>query len=71
MTDNESLSRLHSVNFPDDAWEELQDVARDEGRRIKRIVSASEVIRDGTVREVKRLRKRLDASPKTANVDKG
>jgi hypothetical protein len=48
---------------PDDLWEEVQAVARDESKRIDKYVTASDVMRDGALREVKRLRKRLDSRP--------
>lgn len=59
--DDEAIpSRLHSLRIPNDVWESMEDVARDEGKRIGRHVSVSEIIRDGAVREVRRLRTRLD-----------
>lgn len=53
--------RLHSLMFPDDLWETIQQVALDESKRTGRHVTASEVVRDGATREVRRLRRRLDS----------
>ncbi len=60
MKDPSLPKRLHSMEFPDALWEEVQRAARDEAKRIGRHVTASEVVRDGAVREVRRLRRRLD-----------
>ena len=60
MKDPDLPKRLRSMEFPDALWEEAQRAARDESKRIGRHVPASEVVRDGTVREVRRLRRRLD-----------
>lgn len=60
-TETDPPRRLRSMVFPDAEWEDAQAVARDESKRICRYVTASDVVRDGTKREVRRLRKRLDS----------
>lgn len=51
--------RLRNLLMPDSLWNDVQDVAREESRRTGKVVTASDVMRDGTVREVRRLRRRL------------
>lgn len=54
--------RLRNLIVPDALWADVQDVARAESRRTGNVITASDVMRDGAVREVKRLRKRHESS---------
>ena len=57
-TDDTGPTSLHSLNMLDSEWDDVVDVARYESKRLKRHVSASEIIRQGSAREVKRINKR-------------
>ncbi len=60
MRDPAAPQKLISMRTPEALWEEVQRTARDESKRLGRHVPASEIMRDGAFREMRRLRRRLD-----------
>jgi len=56
----EEPKRLRTFVIADAVWEEVQDLARILTRNKGKYVSASDIVRDGTISHAKRLRKWLE-----------